>query len=309
MATPLLIDADMGIDDALALSLALASNAFDIRAVVAVGGCVNVDQVVVNIGRVLKALSLSKRPMVARGLDQSGPGLVDRQAVFGTDGLGQCGLAPDEALQPIDFRAAYRQAIDEAKGQLTVVTTGPLSNIAAILAETPELARAIKHVYIAGGAVWARGNVNDAAEFNFHRDPQAAARVLSSGLPITLAPLDVSTFVSLDESHVARLAASGTRAGEILAEILQYPLGQPDAPGPGKTYIHDAVAMGGVFWSNLFMRTRMRLEVETGGIFAGRCKPSLGGDKALHINILTAVNAVDFIENVLESLCHEEFIV
>jgi len=242
-------------------------------------------------------------------LDQTGPGLVDRRRLFGADGLGECSLAPDDALRPVDFRTAYREVIGGAKGQLIVVATGPLSNVAAILTEAPELARSIKHLYISGGAAWARGNVNDAAEFNFHRDPQAAAKVLSSGLPITIAPLDASSLICLDESHVARLAASGTRAGEILAEILRYPLDHSEEPAPGKTFIHDAVAMGGVLWSSLFMRTRMRLEVETVGTQAGRCKPSLGGDKSLHVNILTAVNAVDFIENVLESLCHDEFVV
>jgi purine nucleosidase len=276
---------------------------------VGVGGCVDVDQVVVNIGRVLKALNPAKRPVVAAGLDPSGGGLVDRRELFGKDGLGECDLTADDGLRPVDFRAAYREAIEGAKGELIVVTTGPLSNVAAILTESPELAKSIKHLYVAGGAVWARGDVNGSAEFNFHRDPAAASKVLSSGLPITIAPLDVGSLICLDESHVARMASSGTRTGEILAGILELPLSRSSEPAPGKMHIHGTVAIGGVLWASQFMRTRMRVEVEIGGAAVGRCKPSLGGDKSLHVNILTAVNAVDFIENVLESLCHEEFVV
>jgi inosine-uridine nucleoside N-ribohydrolase len=242
-------------------------------------------------------------------LDQTDAGLADRRESYGSDGLGQCSLAADEELKPADFRAAYRRAIEAAAGELVIAATGPLSNVAAIWSESPELIRRVKHIYISGGAVWAKGNANEAAEFNFHRDPAAADTVLSSGLPITVVPLDATSLIRLDESHVARLAASGTRTGEVLAEILQYPLERDDEAGYGKTFIHDAAAVGGIVWPNLFLRTRMRLAVAVSGKQAGRCRPALGGDKSLHVNILTAVNAVDLVENILESLCQEAFIV
>jgi inosine-uridine nucleoside N-ribohydrolase len=309
MATAALIDTDMGIDDAVAVSLALASKTLSVKGLVAVGGNVPVDEVVVNIGRLLRAVNPPVRPVAARGLDGPASGVGDRRDIHGEDGLGQGYLSADETAQPMDFRTVYRETAAAAKGELAVVCLGPLTNLAAMLEADRELARSIKQVFVSGGAVWTKGNVSDTAEYNFRRDPQAAARVLSSGLPITVVPLDVTGMIRLDESHVARLAASGSRTGEVLAEIMRYSLERDDAPGPGKTFIQDAVTMGGVLWPDLFLRTRMRLDVETQGPQIGRCKPALGGDRPLQVNILTVVNAVDLIENMLESLCHEEFVV
>lgn len=309
MATAVLIDTDMGTDDAVAVSLALATSALQLKAVVGVGGNVPLDQVMVNIGRLLKAVSPPVRPAVARGLKAPAGGIGDRREVHGDDGLGQVHLSADQALQPLDYRTVYRETAAAARDGLVVVCLGPLTNIAAMVEGAGDLLRSVKQIYISGGAVWTKGNVDEIAEYNFRRDPQAAAKVLSSGLPITVVPLDVSGMIRLDESHAARLAASGSRTGEVLAGILRYSLERDDAPGYGKTFIQDAVAMAGVLWPDLFLRTRMRLDVETAGPQAGRCKPALGGDKSLHVNILTAANAVDLIENMLESLCHEEFVV
>ncbi len=309
MATPVLIDTDMGIDDAAAVGLAMTSRAMDVRALVAVGGNVGVSQVAANIGRFLKAISPSKRPIVGLGLDQTGQEPNDRRESHGQDGLGDCDLAPDDSLVTTAYGDVYRQAAEDAGGELTVIALGPLTNLAAILADSPALGNKFKHVYICGGVVWARGDAHGVGEFNFHRDPAATAAVLSSGLPITVVPLDVTCFVQLDESHVARLAASGQRVGETVARLLRYRLTRDTPPGRGKTFIHDVLAVGGLLWPDLFLKTRMRLDVTTSGADAGRCKPALGGDASQRVDLLTAVNAVDLLENVLESLCHEAFVV
>lgn len=309
MAVPLLIDTDMGVDDAVAVSLALASDALDVRAVVGVGGNVELDQVMVNIGRLLAALNPPVRPIVGRGLDQAESDLPDAREVFGGDGLGETNLPPDTSLDAVDFRTVYREAIEAAGGELVVQAIGPLTNLAAILSESPELASAIKQVVIVGGAVWTKGNVDDVVEFNFRRDPVAAAKVLGSGLPITVIPLDVTNLVTMDESHVAHLAASGYRTGEVLARMLGHCLESDADPGYGRTFIHDALATGNLLWPKLFLKTRMRLDVVTTGQERGRSRPGLGGDKSKQVGLLTAINSVDFLENVLESLCHEAFVV
>lgn len=308
MATPLLIDTDMGVDDALAVCLALTSDRLDVQAIVAVGGSVEVDQVLKNVAGLFDALGVQKRPALGRGLDPPGEG-GDQRTLYGQDGFGGCGLSSDAAPPAVDFLAQYRAAIEAAQGELVVVTTGPLSNVAAVLEADPALARGIHHVCVSGGAVWTQGDANEAAEFNFYRDPRAAAAVLGSGLSVTVAPLDVTRLVCMDESHVARLAASGYRTGEVLAALLRHPLESDAEPGAGKVRVHDAVTVGSILWPKLFMGTRMRLDVATQGDDAGRCRPSLGGDAAAQVNLLTAVNAVDFLEGLLESLCHEAFVV
>lgn len=309
MAIPVLIDADVGVDDAVAICLATVSVAIDLTAVVGVGGSVPLDQVMVNIERVLGALHLEAMPHVGRGLDQSSSELKDRRELFGEDGLGNFDGPSRGTVTSVGFLDAYAQAADAAGGELNILTTGPLTNLAAAITDAPDLKRAIKQVYVCGGAVWAKGTVSDSVEFNFYRDPQAAAVVLSSGLPMTVVPLDVTGLVCLDQSHIAHLAASDRLTGQIAAQILEYSLDHPGEPAAGKTFAHGAVAAGAMIWPELFMETRMRLDMTTVGSESGRSRPGLGGNKSQQVNLLTAVNAIDFLENLLESLCQEAFIV
>jgi inosine-uridine nucleoside N-ribohydrolase len=309
MAVPLLIDTDLGIDDAVAVALALASDALDVRGIVGVGGNVAVDQVQTNVSRLLTALAPPRAPVVGRGLDPAPTGAFDRRALFGSDGLGECEWPAGDSVASRDFRDVYQACIEEGGGELTILATGPLTNLAAMAAESPELMHRVKRIYFSGGAVWAPGNVRGLAEFNLYRDPSAAAKVLSSGLPITVAPLDVAYLVCLDESHVAHLAASGYRTGQVLARILHHAVDGDADPGVGKAHVQDAIAAGAILWPDLFLKTRMRLEVVTAGPEAGKCRPQLGGDSAQRVDLLTAVNAVDLLENLLESLCHEAFVV
>jgi len=309
MPVPVLIDTDMGIDDAAAVCLALAADAIDLRAIVGVGGSVELDQVMSNVARLLQALQPPALPLIGRGLEPPARKELSRRESIGADGFGESKLPGVAATKSEHSLAAYRSAVKSAKGELVVVAIGPLTNLAAILRDEPELLRSVRHVYIRGGAVWTRGDATEKAEFNFCRDPEAAAALLTSGLPITVVPLDVTNFILLDESNAAQLAKSGYRTGEILAAMLAYPLARGGESGTGKVHLHDAVAVASILWPDLFLKTRMRLEVTAAGAEAGRSKPALGGDKTKHVNLLTAVNAVDLLENILESLCHEAFVV
>ncbi len=306
MATPILIDSDMGADSAAAIALALASEALDLRAIVASGGLVGVDQAVLNVARVIEALGPAKRPAIGRGLEA--PVKLDRAAMHGEDGLGgwDFELGRPAAAEPWD--KVYERAASEAGGGLHIVALGPLTNVATFIGRGGDAVKAVARIIVCGGAVWAKGR-HDGAEANFRRDATAAAAVLSSGLPVSVAPVDVTELVCLDQSHIAHLAASGYRTGEVTARILEHALECDDAPAYGKTFVQAAVGLAGLIWPALFMKTRMRLEVSTGGRDAGRTKPALGGDRSRQIDLWTAVNAADLLENMLESLCHEEFVV
>ncbi|MFQ5410744.1 MAG: nucleoside hydrolase [Phycisphaerae bacterium] len=309
MTIPVLIDTDAAGDGAVALSLALAADDLDVRAITGVAGSVELDQAISNIGRLLDTLAPPSMPVIGRGLDQADSNLADRRDLFGDDGLGDWGPTSRSCNPPVDFRDVCARAIEEADGELIILALGPLTNLAAIIAEAPELARRILHVYVSGGSVWARGNVNDSAEFNFYRDPLAAEAVLSSGLAITVVPLDVTGLVCLDQSHLARMSASGYRTGEVAARVLEHALEFDGEPAYGKVFTPAAVTVGSLLWPDLFIKTRMRLDMTTRGAESGRSHPALGGDKTKQVDLLTAVNAVDLLENVLECLCHEAFIV
>ena len=307
MTTPLLIDADSGSDDAVALALVTTHAAVDLRAVVAAGCAASPDDAVADLLRLLSLVPPPRPVLIGRG----------REPARSPAGSGQArGIKAPATTAPAksphhvqDLLEVYRQAVEGSNRELTVLTTGPLTNLAALLREAPDLAGGLRQVVVTGGSVWAKGGVGEPAETTFVRDPEAANFVLRSGLPLTVVPRDVTNYVLLDESHVARLAAAQRGPGPVLARLLRPALESDSAPGYGKVHLPAAVAAAGLLWPKLFVRTRMRLEVSPTGRDAGRCRPALGGDPALQVNLLTAVSAVDLVENMLECLCGESFVV
>jgi len=308
MPMPVLIDTDMGIDDAIAVALALSSNQIEVAGLVSVGGNVPLEQATGNIGRVLSALKLQKWPSVGRGLDQR-KGLKDATHVFGADGLGETGLPVPADFAPGSYLDVFEGCIRAHGSALTIVAIGPLTNLAALLRERPGLLQQAGRIIVMGGALWCPGNVNRWAEFNFYRDPRAASAVLSGGLPITLVSLDVTRQLAMDESHVAHLSRSGRQGGELLARMIRWPLERSGEAAPGLFIVHDAVAVGVLLWPELFLRSRIGLEIITDGEQAGRSKPVVTKDKSRQVGVVLSVNVTDFLENLLERICQEEFIV
>ncbi len=308
MATPILIDTDMGVDDAVAVTLALYCDEVDVAGLVSVEGNVSLEQATVNIGRLLAGLQWSPWPPIGRGLAQPGKG-ARAHHVHGPDGFGGIALPSPSELKCVDHLAVYEQAVEKHGSDLVILTIGPLTNLAAVLAKQPKLLARAGRIVIMGGAVWYKGNVTPHAEFNFHRDPTAAAAVLGAGLPVTVVPLDVTRQVAMDESHVAHLRRGRTRGGAILADMIRFPLEQEIEDGKGKFLVHDATALGVVLWPKLFMRAAVTLEVATSGPQAGQCRPVAPKSGKPTTSVVISVQATDFMENLLEQLCHEKFVV
>jgi purine nucleosidase len=309
MPIPVLLDTDMGIDDAVAAALACVSPEIDLAGLVSVGGNVPLPQATRNMGRLFKAIAPPRWPRLARGLDQQDPGLPRADHVFGRDGFGGIGLedAPDVAVT--DYLDLYEQMLEVHAGRLVIVAVGPLTNLAGVLRQRPKLLEQASRIIIMGGAVWCSGNVTPFAEFNFHLDPEAAAAVLSSGLPVTMVPLDVTRQVGLDESHAAHLSCSGSGCGDVLARMIRYPLEQGDPGERGTFLVHDALAVGVLLWPELFTQARMGIEITLAGKEAGRSKPVVVRDKQRQVGVVISVNAGDFLEKMLGALCDEKFIV
>lgn len=254
MPLPVLIDTDMGVDDAIAIALAMLSEKLSVQALVSVGGNVPLLQATRNVGRLLRALEVDPLPPAGVGLDQHGDNLADARHVFGQDGLGETPWPALESFEPAPYTKTYRAAIEGNPGQLVVICIGPLTNLAELWRTNPGLLRQVKRFVIMGGTIWCKGNINGVAEFNFYRDPAAADTILASGLPVTLVPLDLTTYLQMDEVHIARLSACDHPAGRFLASILDWPMrnGIGDAP-PGRFTVHDAAAVGCLIWPELFM--------------------------------------------------------
>ncbi|HPD28508.1 MAG TPA: nucleoside hydrolase [Phycisphaerae bacterium] len=310
MFRPVLIDTDMGVDDAVAIALALSSSEIQVAGLVSVAGNVSIEQATANIGRLLGGLVPESLPQVARGLGQRVSQLRDATHVFGEDGLGGIELAVPPDFAPGEFLELYERLAEQHGHSLTVLALGPLTNLAAVLQEKPEVLAKVGQIVVMGGAIWCPGNVTRWAEFNFYRDPAAAAAVLSAGLPLTVVPLDVTRQVAMDESHTAHLSRGGTRAGDLLGRMIRLPMERETADAlPGSFVVHDAVAMGVLLWPKLFMRSRMGLEVIVSGEQAGRCKPVVVKDKSRQIGVVISVNVGEFMENMLEQLSQEKFVV
>ena len=218
---PVILDVDTGIDDALALLLAARSPALDLLAVSCVAGNADVDQVVHNTLKVLDAAG-AEDVRVGRGADR--PLLEparDARHVHGEDGMGDLGLA-DSARSAVQVHAVelMRATLEAAPSPVTVVPLAPMTNVALLLRTYPHVAEQIERIVFMGGAV-AIGNATAAAEFNVWQDPEAAAIVLTCGVPVTMYGLDVFYEVTIDEAAAGQLAASPDAAAQLAGRLLQ----------------------------------------------------------------------------------------
>jgi inosine-uridine nucleoside N-ribohydrolase len=243
MPTRILLDCDPGHDDAMALLLALASPEVELIGVTTVAGNQTLEKTTANALRVLELAGRGDVP-VAAGADRP----LLRTAVVAASVHGETGLdgpdLPPAAGAPVDAHAvdflAERLAASDAP--VTLVPTGPLTNVALLLARHPGVADRIERIVLMGGAI-AEGNVTPAAEFNVWADPEAAARVFESGIDVTMVGLDVTHRALMLPEHAERLRAAG-RVGTVVAELWAfYQLHHTrvyDFPG---TPVHDALAL------------------------------------------------------------------
>jgi purine nucleosidase len=201
----MLLDVDTGVDDALALAFAVRHPRIELMAVTTVAGNVDVELTTRNTLRVLDWLGATDVP-VARGAERPLVG-VSRDAAYwhGDDGLGGAQL-PEARRDALPDGVDYLiDCVLRQPGELTLVCTGPLTNLALAAQRQPAIVGAVKDVVVMGGAVRVPGNVTPVAEFNIHADPEAAAVVFGLPWPATLVGLDVTSRVLLTTSDRAAL--------------------------------------------------------------------------------------------------------
>jgi purine nucleosidase len=261
MARPIVIDTDPGIDDAVAILLALASPELEVLGLVTVAGNVPLAATTHNA---LAVLELAGRPEIPVYAGCPRPIALDALAAersHGAGGLGDLVLpAPTRTAQPAHGVIWLIETLRQAPPRrITLCALGPLTNIATALVMAPEIAAAVDRLVLMGGG--SRGNVTPAAEFNIHADPQAAAIVFASGIPITMVPLDVTLQVRSTEERVAPIRSLGTRVGAAAAELLgpRRALGQPPMA------MHDPCVIAWLLSPELFQGHDAAVAVETQG--------------------------------------------
>jgi pyrimidine-specific ribonucleoside hydrolase len=261
-ATPVILDVDTGVDDALALLLAVRSPALDLLAVTCVVGNAGVDQVVRNTLVVLDAAGAGDVP-VARGAARP---LLEppREArhVHGVDGMGDLAL-PQSPRQPSELHAVelLHRTLVNAEVPVTLVPLAPLTNIALLLRTYPDVVEHLARIVFMGGAA-AIGNATAAAEFNIWHDPEAAAIVLTSGVPMTMYGLDVFYDVTVDEATAAELAASEDAGARLAGGLIAHQVHRLGGTSPT---IGDAGAVAAVIAPDLLTTQRRRVRVELAG--------------------------------------------
>ena len=263
-AIPIILDVDPGHDDAVAILMAAASPAIDLLAVTCVAGNAPLDRTQENARKVLTVAGIGDVP-VAAGLDRPlvRP-LVTAAHVHGSTGLDGPELpAPTVELDP-------RHAVDlivelalAAPRPLTLIPTGPLSNIAMALRRAPRLAEQVERIVLMGGSI-AEGNITPSAEFNIYVDPEAAHIVFTSGIPITMVGLDVTHQALVRPADVAAIRAMGTPVAAMVAGLLDY-----DARFHQQRYgwdgapLHDPCCVAALIRPGLITTKPMDVQIET----------------------------------------------
>jgi inosine-uridine nucleoside N-ribohydrolase len=264
-----LLDCDPGQDDAIALLLALASPELELLGVSTVAGNQTLDKVTTNALRVLALAGRGDVP-VAAGADRP----LSGDLVVAADAHGETGLdGPD--LPPPQGRPLEQRATDfladriVASGRaVTLVCTGPLTNVAKLLDEHSDTAAGLERIVLMGGAI-AEGNQTAAAEFNIWVDPEAAARVFASGLDVTMVGLDVTNRAVLTPEHADLLRGRG-RIGEAVAAMLDFYGGYyNEAYRLGGCPVHDALAIAHVVRPGLVRTLARHVEVD---VSSGPCR-------------------------------------
>lgn len=217
------IDSDCGIDDATAIMIALASNEINVVGISAVAGNAGLDHVVNNITGLLAYFGREEIP-VYKGASTSLLGKrIHAEGVHGSNGLGDVEL-PDNSktVEPLMAPDGLYKAAKEYPG-LTLVTLGPLTNIAMSVNLFPELKGLIKEIVVMGGAL-ERGNITKFAEFNFAADPESVQFIFNAGIPLTIVPWDAAVSAMYSEEELAALGLEDSKAGKLLLDMQAVPL-------------------------------------------------------------------------------------
>ena len=266
----IIIDADPGQDDAVALLLAFAArDRLDIRAISTVAGNVPVALTTVNALRIRDLAGRGDVPVISGMAAPIVLALETAEFLCGPDGLAGADLPePQSSAEPGHAVAAIIRLLRAAEpGSVTLAALGPLTNVAMALRLAPEIADAISQIVVMGGAL-GLGNMTPAAEFNFFVDPHAAQIVLGAGIRTTLFGLHATHQALASPDHLNRLRGLGNRAGGVTHAMLTRP--RPGGLGTTAHPMHDPCVIGWLLWPELFEGRDCHIEITTEGNLRGR---------------------------------------
>jgi inosine-uridine nucleoside N-ribohydrolase len=266
MGRKVILDVDPGIDDAMAICLALLNPDLDVVAVTAVGGNVSPAQATRNVQAIIEQLDPPRWPRLGAASEPDNRLAVDRRSLYGSDGLGGTSFVVAERQHLLPSEKVICDQVRDAPHSVTIVALGPLTNVARAIIRDPELPTLVNRIVIMGGAVSGPGNITPAAEFNMYCDPTSAQVVFRSPSTKTLIPLDITNNIELSYDLFNQLPDESTRAGRLLRQLLPHAFrGYRRQFGLEGIHVHDTVTLMAEIHPELFTTKPMAGDVETHG--------------------------------------------
>jgi len=281
MARKIILDCDPGIDDAVAICMALFDPRLEVLAITATAGTIDADQATRNVGGLVHSLDPQRYPRVGKASPSSDAAVVDDGLLHGSDGLGGCELKISDRQHQPPSEKVIAELLHRFPNQITLVCLGPLTNLARLCRRDPAVLTLIDKVFISGGAIRVPGNATPAAERNLFFDSVSAAEAFESATTKSLVPLDVTDEVTFGVDLLEHLPPKYSRAGQLLHQMMPFAfrtghqrLGRELIP------LYDPTTLMAVIEPDLFTWQPMAVKVETKGeltrgmtVVDGRMRP------------------------------------
>jgi inosine-uridine nucleoside N-ribohydrolase len=262
----IILDTDPGVDDAIAIFLALRSPELHVEAVTPVCGNVPLSLTLPNALRLVEIAGRTDIPVAAGAATPLVRRLVTAKYAHGNNGLGGVDF-PEAKLKPVSETATelIRRIVRSNPREISIVAIGPLTNVATVLKSDPTIAPLIKSIVIMGGSL-SGGNITPAAEFNFYVDPEAARIVFDSGIPLTMVGLDVTRKVIIREEQVRALEAAQNPVSQAAGKILRANLDRLSKTGNANGFaMHDPLTVAQLVDPSVVTLKDYFVEIETTG--------------------------------------------
>lgn len=266
MTRKLIVDGDMGTDDAVALCMLLFDSRIELLGLTAVEGCVTAEQANHNLQAIIAELDPSRHPRLGLAQSAAGAPPITGRHLYGEDGLGNTHFEiPSKQHLPSSEKLMI-DLVRKSPGEVSILCLGPLTNVARAIQRDPAIETMVDRVIMVGGSFQGIGNVTPTAEFNFYFDPDSARSVLRSKLTRTLVPLDVTRQVSFGLEMLNELPGESTRSGLFLRQVLPFAFrAYRQQLGHETITLNDAVGALAVCEPELFQFEDMAADVETEG--------------------------------------------
>ena len=295
---PIIIDCDPGVDDAIALMLALRSPELAVQAITVVAGNVPLALTQRNARQICELLGRDDVPIYA-----GCPRPLVRSLITAADIHGKMGLAgatlpsPQLPLQPTHAVSFLIDTLRSTEEPLTLATLGPLTNLAVALVQAPDIIQGIDRIVMMGGGI-THGNITPVAEFNIYVDPHAAQVVFDAGIPLTFLSLDITHQVLTTPARLDAIRQIGNPVSEIAAAVLSH-YGKADAEklGTGGAPLHDPCVIAYLLRPDLFTTYSGQVQVELSSpLTLGQTVVSLAKPDQPVVDIVNSVDAAGIYE-------------